>query len=101
MFDSRGLECRGLATTMLEGIQRAELGRGDGVECRTSDTALSRSREISGPILHGGAYVNATPFKGQRVLVVGMGNTGAEIALDLCEHGGETTISMRGGVHIS
>ena len=29
-----------------------------------------------------------------------MGNTGAEIALDLCEHGAETTISIRGGVHI-
>ena len=29
-----------------------------------------------------------------------MGNTGAEIALDLCEHGAKTTISIRGGVHI-
>ena len=29
-----------------------------------------------------------------------MGNTGAEIALDLCEHGAETTISIRDGVHI-
>ena len=29
-----------------------------------------------------------------------MGNTGAEIALDLCEHGAETAISIRGGVHI-
>ena len=28
------------------------------------------------------------------------GNTGAEIALD-CEHGAETTISIRGGVHTS
>jgi cation diffusion facilitator CzcD-associated flavoprotein CzcO len=56
--------------------------------------------KFRGRILHGGAYVDATPFAGQRVLVVGMGNTGAEIALDLCEHGAKTTISIRGGVHI-
>ena len=58
------------------------------------------AEKFRGKILHGGAYVNATPFAGQRVLVVGMGNTGAEIALDLCEHGAETAISIRGGVHI-
>src|ERR1700744_4519801 len=44
--------------------------------------------------------INATPFAGQRVLVVGMGNTGAEIALDLCEHCAQTTISIRSGGHI-
>jgi cation diffusion facilitator CzcD-associated flavoprotein CzcO len=58
------------------------------------------AESFRGRILHGGAYVNATPFAGQRVLVVGMGNTGAEIALDLCEHGAETTISIRDGVHV-
>jgi cation diffusion facilitator CzcD-associated flavoprotein CzcO len=58
------------------------------------------AEKFRGRILHGGAYINATPFAGQRVLVVGMGNTGAEIALDLCEHGAQTTISIRSGVHI-
>ena len=46
------------------------------------------------------AATNSSPARDQRVLVVGMGNTGAEIALDLCEHGAKTTISIRGGVHI-
>jgi NAD(P)H-nitrite reductase large subunit len=58
------------------------------------------AEKFRGRILHGGAYINATPFAGQRVLVVGMGNTGAEIALDLCDHGAQTTISIRNGVHI-
>jgi cation diffusion facilitator CzcD-associated flavoprotein CzcO len=58
------------------------------------------AEKFRGHILHGGAYINPTPFTGRRVLVVGMGNTGAEIALDLCEHGAETTVSIRGGVHI-
>jgi cation diffusion facilitator CzcD-associated flavoprotein CzcO len=44
--------------------------------------------------------VNARPFSGQSVLVIGMGNTGAEIALDLCEGGARPVLSLRGGVHV-
>ncbi|MER7934067.1 MULTISPECIES: NAD(P)/FAD-dependent oxidoreductase [unclassified Streptomyces] len=40
-----------------------------------------------GHFLHAGAYRNAEPFAGQDVLVVGAGNTGAEIAVDLAEGG--------------
>ena len=39
-------------------------------------------------------------FQSKRVLVVGMGNTGAEIALDLAEHGIETYLSVRSEVNI-
>jgi cation diffusion facilitator CzcD-associated flavoprotein CzcO len=53
-----------------------------------------------GRILHSREYRNAAPFAGQRVLVVGMGNTGAEIALDLAEHGVRTAISLRSPVNI-
>ena len=53
-----------------------------------------------GKTLHSADYRNATPFTGQSVLIVGMGNTGAEIALDLAENGARPTISVRGGVHI-
>ena len=37
---------------------------------------------FKGTILHSANYKNATPFKNRKVLVVGMGNSGAEIALD-------------------
>ena len=53
---------------------------------------------FGGPVLHSSAYRNAAPFKGKRVLVIGFGNSGAEIALDLCEGGAETTISVRSPV---
>jgi cation diffusion facilitator CzcD-associated flavoprotein CzcO len=56
--------------------------------------------KFSGNIIHSAEYVNAKPFAGQAVLVVGMGNTGAEVALDLCEGGARTSISLRDGVHI-
>ncbi|TIT47458.1 MAG: NAD(P)/FAD-dependent oxidoreductase, partial [Mesorhizobium sp.] len=54
---------------------------------------------FKGKTLHSADYRNATPFAGQSVLVVGMGNTGAEIALDLAEGGARPTISVRDGVH--
>lgn len=41
----------------------------------------------SGQIIHSLHYKNGIPYKGQRVLVVGSGNSAAEIALDLYEHG--------------
>ncbi|MGW6744228.1 flavin-containing monooxygenase [Streptomyces sp. NPDC055025] len=40
-----------------------------------------------GELLHASAYRNAEPYAGKDVLVVGVGNTGAEIAVDLVEGG--------------
>lgn len=51
-------------------------------------------------VLHSRDYLDATPFAGMRVLVVGMGNTGAEIALDLCEQGVQVALSVRAPVNI-
>ena len=42
----------------------------------------------------------AKAFQGQKVLVIGMGNTGAEIALDLHEYGAKPFISIRGPINI-
>lgn len=53
-----------------------------------------------GEITHSRNYKNPIPFKNQKVLVIGMGNTGAEIALDLSEHGIDTTIAVRSPIAI-
>lgn len=53
-----------------------------------------------GAKLHSSEYRNGREYKGKRVLVVGFGNSGAEIALDLHEHGAEASIAIRGGVNI-
>ncbi|MGE6784872.1 flavin-containing monooxygenase [Ensifer adhaerens] len=55
---------------------------------------------FNGRRLHSAEYTDAISFTGQSVLVVGMGNTGAEIALDLAERGAHPTLSVRNGVHI-
>ncbi len=55
---------------------------------------------FGGPILHSSAYRNPIPFAGKRVLVVGYGNSGAEIALDLAEAGIDVTLSVRSPVNV-
>jgi hypothetical protein len=53
-----------------------------------------------GKIIHAAEYIHAKPFAGQSVLVIGLGTSGAEVALDLAEGGARTTILVRNGVHI-
>ncbi|HEU4326521.1 MAG TPA: NAD(P)/FAD-dependent oxidoreductase [Roseiflexaceae bacterium] len=59
---------------------------------------LPGHEQFGGAVIHSSEYRNAAPYRGRRVLVVGAGNSGAEIALDLCAHGVETAISVRSGV---
>ncbi|MCW5652936.1 NAD(P)/FAD-dependent oxidoreductase [Hydrogenophaga sp.] len=71
-----------------------------GANRRPRMPALPGQEDFGGRILHSRVYRNAGPFRGQRVLVVGMGNTGAEIALDLAEQGVRTALSVRSPVNI-
>jgi indole-3-pyruvate monooxygenase len=53
-----------------------------------------------GEILHSAQYATGERFAGQRVLVVGFGNSGAEIALDLVEQGASVDLSVRSPVNV-
>ncbi len=53
-----------------------------------------------GQLLHSKDYRTPKPFAGKKVLLIGMGNTGAELALDLYEHGAQPVISVRSPVNI-
>jgi indole-3-pyruvate monooxygenase len=53
-----------------------------------------------GPVLHSSAYRNGTELAGKDVLVVGFGNSGGEIALDLAEHGAHPAVSVRSPVNV-
>ena len=55
---------------------------------------------FQGTIEHSRSYRRPDPYRGRRVLIVGMGNTGAEIALDLCDAGVDVALSVRGPVNI-
>ncbi len=61
---------------------------------------LPGQERFRGTFIHSRDYRNADRFVDQRVLVVGAGNTGAEIALDLAEHGARPTMALRSQVNI-
>ena len=61
---------------------------------------LPGQERFRGTLIHSRDYRNADRFVDQRVLVVGAGNTGAEIALDLAEHGARPTMALRSQVNI-
>jgi putative flavoprotein involved in K+ transport len=55
----------------------------------------------TGEFLHAREYRNSAPFTGRDVLVVGVGNTGAEIAVDLVEGGASRVrLAVRTTPHI-
>ncbi|UFH52324.1 NAD(P)/FAD-dependent oxidoreductase [Spirosoma sp. KNUC1025] len=61
---------------------------------------LPGQRNFRGIIWHSHEYRNGSPFRNENVLVVGMGNTGAELALDLLENQARPFISIRAPVNI-
>jgi cation diffusion facilitator CzcD-associated flavoprotein CzcO len=54
----------------------------------------------SGRLIHSSEYRNPEAYAGQRVLVVGFGNSGGEIALDLANAGVEVALAVRNPVQI-
>jgi len=57
-------------------------------------------KSFPGKIIHSSEYKNGTEFEGENVLVVGFGNSGGEIAIDLYEHGAKPGIAVRGAVNV-
>jgi cation diffusion facilitator CzcD-associated flavoprotein CzcO len=81
-------------------IRAANVVIASGHNTEPSMPSVPGLEKFKGKVIHSAQYANAKPFAGQSVLVIGMGNTGAEIALDLAENGARPTISLRNGVHI-
>jgi len=53
-----------------------------------------------GAVLHSSEYRNPAPYAEKRVLVVGFGNSGGEIALDLANAGVDVALAVRSPVQI-
>ncbi|KAK1285881.1 Indole-3-pyruvate monooxygenase YUCCA2 [Acorus calamus] len=56
--------------------------------------------EFKGPVEHTNWYRSGDAFREKKVLVVGCGNSGMEIALDLCNHHAHPTLVVRDAVHV-
>ena len=55
--------------------------------------------QFSGELLHTSAYKHAQQFDGKRVLIVGAGNSGCDIAVDAVHHAKQVDISVRRGYY--
>ncbi|XP_030543039.1 probable indole-3-pyruvate monooxygenase YUCCA4 [Rhodamnia argentea] len=51
-------------------------------------------------LVHSSEYKSGSDFKNQRVLVVGCGNSGMEVSLDLCRHNATPHMVVRNTVHV-
>ena len=55
---------------------------------------------FQGRVLHSVEYRRPGPFRGQRVLVVGVGNSGGEIGAELAHSGIPVTLAVRSGANV-
>lgn len=58
------------------------------------------NERFRGRVVHSVEYRNPDPFLAQRVLVVGVGNSGGEIASELAGAGVDTSIAVRSGANV-
>jgi cation diffusion facilitator CzcD-associated flavoprotein CzcO len=58
------------------------------------------SESFAGAMIHSSEYRNPAPYEGKRVLVIGFGNSGGEIALDLANADIDVALAVRGPVQI-
>ncbi|KAJ0724203.1 putative indole-3-pyruvate monooxygenase [Helianthus annuus] len=56
--------------------------------------------EFTGPILHTSSYKSGDCFENQKVLVVGCGNSGMEVCLDLCNYNACPSLVIRDSLHV-
>ncbi|XP_074580617.1 indole-3-pyruvate monooxygenase YUCCA2-like [Curcuma longa] len=61
---------------------------------------LEGAAEFRGTVAHTSSYKSGDSYRGKRVLVVGCGNSGMEVCLDLCNNNALPTIVVRDSVHI-
>lgn len=55
---------------------------------------------FEGDLRHTSEYASGAPYGGKDVLVVGFGNSGTEIAIDLWEHGARPSVAVRSPVNV-
>ncbi|WP_448809149.1 flavin-containing monooxygenase [Agromyces bauzanensis] len=55
--------------------------------------------EFAGELMHTSAYKSAKVFEGRRVLIIGAGNSGCDIAVDAVHHAASVDLSVRRGYY--
>ncbi|HEX4575623.1 MAG TPA: NAD(P)/FAD-dependent oxidoreductase [Gemmatimonadales bacterium] len=71
-----------------------------GIVANPTHPQFRGQERFAGAITHSVEYRRADPYIGRRVLVVGVGNSGAEIATELARAGVQVTIAVRSGANV-
>ncbi|XP_021763363.1 probable indole-3-pyruvate monooxygenase YUCCA5 [Chenopodium quinoa] len=71
---------------------------GENAECVVPD--IDGLAHFGGKVIHSSEYKSGDSYRGQKVLVVGCGNSGMEVSLDLSNHNAEPSVVCRSSVHI-
>ncbi|XP_050887847.1 probable indole-3-pyruvate monooxygenase YUCCA3 isoform X1 [Lathyrus oleraceus] len=56
--------------------------------------------DFGGHVMHACDYKSGESYSGKKVLVVGCGNSGMEVSLDLCNHNANPSMVIRSSVHV-
>ncbi|MBL1080209.1 NAD(P)/FAD-dependent oxidoreductase [Nocardia sp. 2] len=88
----------------LVGLDDGTVHRYRAVLCATGVTWSPRipkhKGEFAGEIRHSSTYRSPLEFRGRRVLIVGLGNSGADIACDAAANAEAAFVSIRRGYHL-
>lgn len=71
-----------------------------GESCDAYWPEIEGLQSFTGEILHSTQYKTGEKFKYKSVLVVGSGNSGMEISLDLANYGADTSVVVRSPIHV-
>ncbi|CAN1131392.1 Probable indole-3-pyruvate monooxygenase YUCCA8 [Linum perenne] len=71
---------------------------GENAECVMPD--IDGLAEFGGEVIHASDYKCGDKYKGKKVLVVGCGNSGMELSLDLANHNASPSMVVRSSVHV-
>lgn len=90
-----------VTSTGPDGTERTERYRGVVIATGTlSEPSIPELEgELTAEVMHTAAYKDPEIFKGKRVLIIGAGNSGCDIAVDAVHHAASVDLSVRSGYY--
>jgi cation diffusion facilitator CzcD-associated flavoprotein CzcO len=107
LLDATYSDAGGVWTVRLrdaEGVERTlrpqHVVMATGMLAEPNIPAFRGQDEFAGTVLHSTEYDTGAPWTGKKVAVIGVCNSGQDIARDLCEHGADVTLVQRSPVFV-